>query len=120
ESADFMHYSYTPEELETTFDLTIEHLFANWYLGVFKTENSLVYGCLLSQEEKEDYRKLRAQQRLTRPWASIASLLEQETIAGFLEEVEGRHIIKAARLQPRIVWPDFVRNIRDLNGEKRV
>lgn len=115
-----MHYSYNPEELETTFDLTIEHLFANWYLGLFKTETSLIYGCLLSQEEKETYRKLRAQQQLTRPWASIASLREQEAIASFLEEVEGRHLIKAARLRPRIIWPDFVRNISELNGEKRI
>jgi len=120
ESADFMHYSYNPEELETTFDLTIEHLFANWYLGVFKTGTSLIYGCLLSQEERENYRKLRAQQQLLRPWASITALLEQQTIASFLDEVEGRHIIKAARLQPRIVWPDYVRNLGDLNGEKRV
>lgn len=120
ESADFMHYSYNPEELETTFDLTIEHLFANWYLGVFKTETSLIYGCLLSQEEKENYRKLRSQQQLTRPWASIISLLEQETIANFLNEVEGRHLIKSAKLQPRIVWPDYVRDLRELNGEKRV
>lgn len=120
ESADFMHYSYNPEELETTFDLTIEHLFADWFLGLFKTETSLIYGCLLSQEEKETYRKVRAQQQLTRPWASIASLREQETIASFLDEVEGRHIIKAASLQPRIVWPDYMRNLRDLNGEKCV
>lgn len=115
-----MHYSYNPEELETTFDFTIEHLFANWYLGVFKTETSLIYGCLMSQEEKENYRKLRAQQQLTRPWASIESLLEQETIVSFIDEVEGRHIIRSARLQPRIVWPDYVRDIRRLNSEKRI
>jgi radical SAM superfamily enzyme YgiQ (UPF0313 family) len=120
ESADFMHYSYNPEELETTFDLTIEHLFANWYLGVFKTETSLIYGCLLSQEEKEDYQQLRAQQRLTRPWASIESLLKQETIVGFIDEIDGRHIITSARLQPRIVWPGYVQDIRELNGEKRI
>jgi hypothetical protein len=120
ESADFMHYSYNPEELETTFDLTIEHLFANWYLGLFKTETSLIYGCLLSQEEKEIYARLRAEQRLTRPWASIASLLEQETIVSFLDEVEGRHIIKAPRLRPRIVWPQYIQDIRDLNGETQV
>ena len=120
ESTDFMHYSYSPEEFESTFDLTIEHLFANWYLGIFKTEASLIYGCLLSQDEKENYRKARAEQQLTRPWALITSLLEQETIASFLDEVEERHIIKPARFRPRIVWPDYVRNIRDLNGEKRV
>jgi anaerobic magnesium-protoporphyrin IX monomethyl ester cyclase len=120
ESADFMHYSYDPEELETTFDLTIEHLFANWYLGFFKTEKSLIYGCLLSQEEKETYGKLRAQQQLIRPWASIESLLEQETIVSFIDEVEGRHLIKSARLQPRVVWPGYVRDVRDLNDEKLV
>jgi len=120
ESADFMHYSYNPEELETTFDLTIEHLFANWYLGVFKTETALIYGCLLSQEERELYGKLRAEQRLTRPWASIDSLLEQETIANFLDEIEGRHVVKSARLRPRIVWPSYVRDIRDLDGDNCV
>lgn len=120
ESADFMHYSYNPEELETTFDLTIEHLFANWYLGTFKTQTSLIYGCLLSQEEKELYARLRAEQRLTRPWALITSLLEQETIVNFLDEVEGRHVIKSERLRPRIVWPAYLNDIRELNGENRV
>jgi hypothetical protein len=120
ESADFMHYSYNPEELETTFDLTIEHLFANWYLSTFKTQSSLIYGCLLSQEEKELYAKLRAEQRLTRPWALITSLLEQETIVNFLDEVDGRHVIKSERLRPRIVWPDYLNDIRELNGENRV
>ena len=74
----------------------------------------------MTQEEKENYRKLRAQQQLTRPWASIESLLEQETIVSFIDEVEGRHIIRSARLQPRIVWPDYVRDIRRLNSEKRI
>ena len=61
DSADFMHYSYDPEELETTFDLTIEHLFRQLVFGRLQDQNFLIYGCLLSQEEKENYRKLRAQ-----------------------------------------------------------
>jgi radical SAM superfamily enzyme YgiQ (UPF0313 family) len=120
ESADFMHYSYNPEELETVFDLTIEHAFDNWYFGVFKTKTSLIYGCLLSHEEKALYQKLRAEQKLTRPWALTRSLLEQESMSTFLDQVENEHIIKSQRERPRIGWPTFTRDIRELKPESRI
>jgi len=120
DSADFMHYSYNPEELETVFDLTIEHVFANWYLGVFKTTTSLIYGCLLSHEEKALYQKLRSEQKLTRPWAITQSLLEQESMATFLEQVESEHLIKSARERPRIGWPTFTRDLTKLEPESQI
>jgi anaerobic magnesium-protoporphyrin IX monomethyl ester cyclase len=120
DSADFMHYSYNPEELETVFDLTIEHVFGNWYLGVFKTTTSLIYGCLLSHEEKALYQKLRAEQKLTRPWALTSSLLEQENMLPFLDQVESEHLIKSAREGPRIGWPTFTRDLRKLEPESHI
>jgi len=120
DSADFMHYSYNPEELETVFDLTIEHVFANWYLGVFKTTTSLIYGCLLSHEEKALYQKLRAKQKLTRPWAITRSLLEQESMADFLRQVENKHLINSAREGPRIGWPTFTRDLTKLEPESQI
>ena len=115
-----MHYSYNPEELQTVFDLTIEHVFANWYLGLFKTTTSLIYGCLLSEEEKTLYQKLRAEQKLTHPWAITRSLPEQEIMATFLEQVENEHLIKSAREGPRIGWPTFTRDLTNLEPESQI
>jgi radical SAM superfamily enzyme YgiQ (UPF0313 family) len=112
QTSDFMHYSYNPDELESIFDLTIEHVFGNWYLGTFKTDSSLLSGFLLSHEERELYQEIRAHEQLTRPWASTTSLLERDSIGAFMDRIERRHIVISPRSLPRISWPIYRRAIQ--------
>src|SRR6185503_3593188 len=55
-----------------------------------------------------------------RPWAITGSLLEQESMATFLEQVENKHLIKSAREGPRIGWPTFTRDLTKLGPESQI
>jgi radical SAM superfamily enzyme YgiQ (UPF0313 family) len=111
QNADFMHYSYNPEEQESTFNIDIEHLFGNCYLGLFKTLTSLIYGCLLTQEEKDRYQNLWAEEHAERPWMSSKALLDRPAINSFLTQVERSHIVISPREIPRIQRPMYKRCI---------
>src|SRR5947209_2079486 len=111
QNADFMHYSYNPEEQESTFNIDLDHLFGNCYLGTFKTDTSLIYGCLLSQEEKDCYQELWATEHTERPWTSSKALLDRSAISYFLTQIEESHIITSARDLPRIRRPKYKRTI---------
>lgn len=102
QNADFMHYSYNPEEQESTFDMNIEHLFGICYLGIFKTDSSLIYGCLLSQEEKDCYEAVWITELAERPWSSSKTLFERPAINSLLTQIEERHVIVLPRNSPRI------------------
>lgn len=109
QNADFMHYSYNPEEQESTFNIDFDHLFGECYLGTFKTGASLIYGCILSQGEKESFQELWAVEHSERPWTSSKPLLDRPGVNSFLTRIEEVHVIPSARDLPRIRRPKYKR-----------
>jgi hypothetical protein len=98
--ADFMYYSYEPEETDSASELRFRLLGRDWFLATFKTDHGTIHGYLMTSAEKEAYEQLRASDRLARPWATGTSLAETEEIWTLLRTIAASHVARMSEAAP--------------------
>jgi radical SAM superfamily enzyme YgiQ (UPF0313 family) len=98
--ADFMYYSYEPEETDSASELRFRIVGRDWFLATFKTDHGTVHGYLMTAAEKDAFETLRGSDRLARPWATGTSLAETEELWSFLQQVTAAHIVRMSAGAP--------------------
>jgi hypothetical protein len=92
--ADFMYYSYEPEETDSASGLRFRNVGRDRFLATFKTDHGTVHGYLMTAAEKDAFETLRGSDRLARPWATGTSLAETEDLWSFLQAVAAAHTVR--------------------------
>jgi hypothetical protein len=102
DEADFMYYSYDPEEVESRYEMQFNPVEPCWCFGTLKTDGGLTYGCLLSFEEWKLLENERRLMRATMPWTSTLGILNEEWFVRHLDRIESEHIIPPRREGPEV------------------
>jgi len=98
--ADFMYYSYEPEETDSASELRFQLIGRDLFLATFKTEHGTLHGYIMTAQEKDVFEALRGSDRLAKPWATGTSLSSTEELWSFLQEVAGAHSIRMSNGAP--------------------
>lgn len=94
--ADFMYYSYEPEETDSASELRFRLVGRDRFLATFKTDHGTVHGYLMTDAEKDAFEALRGSDRLAKPWATGTSIAATPELWSFLQEIAAAHAVRMA------------------------
>ncbi len=93
-------FSYSLIEKYSTREFEIETIEGGWVLARCRTSSGLLYGCILTEDERLQYHQ--AIEQLAPDSLNASSILEVPTIAALLRKVERDHLFPADRDRPSL------------------
>lgn len=99
-------FGYQSLESLSTQSFSYEHLVGEVYLARIKTSTSLVYGAIVTGQERRTFERMLLMTRLhdsTSEKETVGrSLLDVEPFAGATRELEEKHVVRPRSLSPRV------------------
>ncbi|MTD55590.1 B12-binding domain-containing radical SAM protein [Amycolatopsis pithecellobii] len=99
-------FLYYEGEAVSTGALEIREMMNGWYMGLLKTDYALMYGLILTREERTEYERLKQNETVASGLgygrSSQSSLLRREPFTSYLKKIEDLHLVPPRRELPDI------------------
>ncbi len=106
-------FLYYEGEKVSTSALLISDIRDGWSMALMKTDTALMYGLILSPEEREQYDRFDKLETVGYGYGygrkPQSSLFDREPFASYFEQVIASHLIKPTRDKPTLIAGQFLR-----------
>ena len=104
-------FMYFEGEALSTAELSLGETVRGWYMGRMKSDHGLVYGLILSTEERSELERIEAGETVGSGYGfgrrPASSLFERQAVDDLLRRVERRHLIPPRRARPDLRRASF-------------